>query len=316
MKIIIIGGVTAGMSAVSKIAGGIPPQVVVYEKAAICSFATCGLPYYLANPQADLRAAVAAMQDELKAAGAEARCRHEVTGVRFDLKQVTVRNLDTDQVFTDRYDKLVIAAGSHNFIPQVPGAEKVGVQVLKTIEDVIFLREFTKTPYVHDITIVGGSFSGLEIAKAFLKLGRSVRIIEKENQLLPAFDKEVSAIIQKELEAGGVKIHLGETLKAFTGRTFIERTETGRGSYETDLAMLAMGVVPNTEFLHGTGITMEADGAIVINKAMETSVPDVYAVGDCTGKTDGILRTSSIKMADLELARSIVLMGSGSGSLS
>lgn len=303
MKIIIIGGVTAGLSAVSKITGNLKTQVTVYEKAAICSCGTCGLPYYLANPKADLRAAVAAMQKELEASGVTARCRHEVVAVRPGEKKVAVKNLDTGEVVSDSYDKLVIAVGSHNRIPAVPGAEKVGVQVLKTIEDVIFLREFTKTPYVRDITIAGGSFAGLELAKAFIKLGRNVRIIEKERQLLPAFDQEVSAMIQKELEAGGVKIHLGETLTGFTGKTYIETVKTNRGSYDTDLAMMAMGVVPNTGFLMGSGISMDGQGAILINKNMETSVPDIYAVGDCTVCQDGALRTSSLRMADLEIAR-------------
>lgn len=303
MKIIIIGGVTAGLSAVSRITGSTKNQVVVYEKAAICSCGTCGLPYYLANPKADLRAAVAAMQEELRASGVEAHCRHEVLSVQPSVRQVTVKELDTGKVFTDSYDKLVIAVGSHNRIPAVPGSEKVGVQVLKTIEDVIFLREFTKTPYVRDITIVGGSFAGLELAKAFLKLGRKVRIIEKERQLLPVFDQEVSAMIQKELEAGGVKIQLGETLTGFTGKTYIETTKTNRGSYDTDLAMMAMGVVPNTGFLQGSGIAMDEAGAVIINKNMETSMADVYAVGDCTTCQDGALRTSSLRMADLEIAR-------------
>ena len=303
MKIIIIGGVTAGMSAVSKITGGSRAEVVVYEKGAICSCGTCGLPYYLANREADIRQAVAAMEETLRTSGVTAHCRHEVLSVACDRKQVTVRNLDNGQVFDDHYDKLVIAAGSHNLIPDVPGVEKVGVQVLKTVEDVIFLREFTKTPFVRDITIIGGSFAGLELAKAFLKMGRSVRIIEKEDQLLPTFDREVSAMIQRALEESGVKIHLRETLRGFTGGTFIEKTETSRGSYDTDLAMMAVGVAPNTGCLTGSGISMTPQGEIIINKSMETNVPDVYAVGDCTRSLEGSLRTSSLKMADLEIAR-------------
>lgn len=303
MKIIIIGGVTAGMSAVSKITGGCKAEVAVYEKAAICSCGTCGLPYYLANPEADIRAAVVAMREELRTMGVQAHIRREVLSVDFNTKQITVRNLDDGRVLTDRYDKLVIATGSHNLVPAVPGADKVGIQVLKTVEDVIFLREFTKTPYVHDITIIGGSFAGLELAKAYGKLGRAVRIIEKEDQLLPSFDREVSAMIQKELEESGVKIHLQETLRRFTGGTYVEKTETNKGSYDTDLAMLAIGVVPATGFLKGTGISMAPDGAVIINKSMETSIPDVYAVGDCTRMVEEALRTASLKMAELEIAR-------------
>lgn len=303
MKIIIIGGVMAGMSAVSKITEGCKAEVAVYEKAAICSCGTCGLPYYLANPEADIRAAVVAMREELRTMGVQAHIRREVLSVDFNTKQITVRNLDNGRVLADRYDKLVIATGSHNLVPAVPGADKVGIQVLKTVEDVIFLREFTKTPYVHDITIIGGSFAGLELAKAYGKLGRAVRIIEKEDQLLPSFDREVSAMIQKELEESGVKIHLQETLRRFTGGTYVEKTETNKGSYDTDLAMMAIGVVPATGFLKGTGISMAPDGAVIINKSMETSIPDVYAVGDCTRMAEGALRTASLKMAELEIAR-------------
>lgn len=303
MKIIIIGGVTAGMSAVSKIAGNSSPQVIVYEKAAICSCGTYGLPYYVANPGADLASAVGTMQEELKRSKVEVHCRHEVISIQPEKKSVTVCNLDTGTVFSDQYDKLVIASGSSNQMPAVPGAEKMGVQVLKTVEDVIFLREFIKTPYVHEVTIVGGSFAGLELAKAFLKRGRSVRIIEKDKQLLPTFDQEVSAMIQKELESRGITVHLGEQLVRLPGQTYVENVETNRGCYDTDLVMIAMGVTPNTGFLRGSNINMDPDGAVIINKEMETSLTDVYAVGDCTRNTGEMLRTASIKTADLEIAR-------------
>ncbi|MFR2847883.1 MAG: FAD-dependent oxidoreductase [Hungatella hathewayi] len=264
------------MSAVSKITGGDRAEVVVYEKGAICSCGTLDFPT-ISQPGSGYPTGRGGHGETLRTSGVTAHCRHEVLSVACDRKQVTVRNLDNGQVFDDHYDKLVIAAGSHNLIPDVPGVEKVGVQVLKTVEDVIFLREFTKTPFVHDITIIGGSFAGLELAKAFLKMGRSVRIIEKEDQLLPTFDREVSAMIQRELEESGVKIHLRETLRGFTGGTFIEKTETSRGSYDTDLAMMAVGVAPNTGCLTGSGISMTPQGEIIINKSMEqmfrTSTP-------------------------------------------
>lgn len=101
--------------------------------------------------------------------------------------------------------------------------------------------------------ILGGSWAGLEIAKSFLKLGRNVRIIEKEQQLLPQFDPEVSKLIQKELEAQGVQFNLGEQVRSFPGRTFVEQVQTNRGTYPCDLCVVAIGVTPNTGLLAGTG---------------------------------------------------------------
>ena len=200
-------------------------------------------------------------------------------------------------------DKLVLATGSSNRVPQVPGSDRVGVQTLKTVEDLIFLKEFVRTPYVRDIVILGGSWAGLEIAKSFLKLGRNVRIIEKEQQLLPQFDPEVSKLIQKELEAQGVQFNLGEQVRSFPGRTFVEQVQTNRGTYPCDLCVVAIGVTPNTGLLAGTGAQLAPNGAVLIGADLATSVPNIYAVGDCAACRDGSLRTSSLKVADLEIAR-------------
>ena len=150
---------------------------------------------------------------------------------------------------------------------------------------------------------IGGSWAGLEIAKSFLKLGRNVRIIEKEQQLLPQFDPEVSKLIQKELEAQGVQFNLGEQVRSFPGRTFVEQVQTNRGTYPCDLCVVAIGVTPNTGLLAGTGAQLAPNGAVLIGADLATSVPNIYAVGDCAACRDGSLRTSSLKVADLEIAR-------------
>ena len=168
----------------------------------------------------------------------------------------------------------------------------MGVQTLKTVEDLIFLKEFVRTPYVRDIVILGGSWAGLEIAKSFLKLGRNVRIIEKEQQLLPQFDPEVSKLIQKELEAQGVQFNLGEQVRSFPGRTFVEQVQTNRGTYPCDLCVVAIGVTPNTGLLAGTGAQLAPNGAVLIGADLATSVPNIYAVGDCAACRDGSLRRS------------------------
>ena len=288
MKIIIIGSIAAGVSAAARLAAAQRgAQITVYEKGGFYSCGTGGLPHYLCEDLDSLNKAIQAKETELNAQGITAHLRHEVRGIDAAARKVTVCDLATGRVFEDHYDKLVLATGSSNRVPQVPGSDRVGVQTLKAVEDLIFLKEFVRTPYVRDIVILGGSWAGLEIAKSFLKLGRNVRIIEKEQQLLPQFDPEVSKLIQKELEAQGVQFNLGEQVRSFPGRTFV----------------VAIGVTPNTGLLAGTGAQLAPNGAVLIGADLATSVPNIYAVGDCAACRDGSLRTSSLKVADLEIAR-------------
>lgn len=178
MKIIIIGSIAAGVSAAARLAAAQRgAQITVYEKGGFYSCGTGGLPHYLCEDLDSLNKAIQAKETELNAQGITARLRHEVRGIDAAARKVTVCDLATGRVFEDHYDKLVLATGSSNRVPQVPGSDRVGVQTLKTVEDLIFLKEFVRTPYVRDIVILGGSWAGLEIAKSFLKLGRNVRIL-------------------------------------------------------------------------------------------------------------------------------------------
>lgn len=304
MRIVVIGSIAAGVSAAAKLSAGAQnAQVVVYEKSAFYSCGACGLPYYLNQSLEELSAAITGKEDELAAQHIEAHLSHEVVSIDAAARKLQVRDLTANRVFTDSYDKLIIATGSRSLVPQVPGNNRVGVQTFKSVEDLLFLKEFTRTPYVRDICILGGSYAGLEMAKAFLKLGRNVRIIEKERKLLPAFDTEVSTLIQKELEANGVQFSLGETVTAFPGQTFIEAVQTNRGKYPCDLCIVCIGVTPNTGLLAGTGVALDGRGAVIINEKLETNVPGIYAVGDCAQCSCAGQRTSSIKTAGLEIAR-------------
>lgn len=304
MKIIVIGSIGAGISAAGRISSGEQgAQITVYERSAFYSCGTGGLPHYLGEPLSQLNAAIHGKEAELQAAGIQAFLRHEVQRIDPNAKQVTVQDLASGRVFTDKYDKLVIATGTGSRIPKVPGSDRMGVHTLKSIEDLIFLKEYTRTPYVRDIVILGGTLSGLELAKVFLKMGRNVRVIEKSNQLLPQFDPEVSKLIQKGLEDQGISINLGEQLRALPGRTFVEQVQTTRGTYPCDLCLAADCDTPNTSLTMGTGIQLDKDGRILIDGGLATNVPGIYAVGDCAVCRDGSLRSFSLRVGELEIAR-------------
>ncbi len=238
MKIVVIGSISAGVSAARRVSAGDPnPQITVYERGAFYSCGAWGLPYYLTQSMAQLKSAIDGKEAELAAQRVEARLNHEAVEIDPARRQVTIRDLASGQSVTEGYDKLVLATGSRTCIPQVPGNDRVGVQTLRNVEDLLFLKEYTRTPYVRDIVVLGTSYDALETAKAFQKLGRNVRVISAERRLLPDFDPEVSSLIQKELEAEGIQFSLGETVAEFPGRTYIEKVRTNRGSYDCDLCV-------------------------------------------------------------------------------
>lgn len=278
-------------------------KITVYERGRFYSCGTCGLPHYLEEDLQALKDAVCGKEEELAANGIEAHLCHEVTEIRPQEHTLTVRDLQGQKESRVSYDRLVLATGNRAQIPDVPGADRVGVQTLKSVENLLFLKEYIRTPYVRDIVILGGSYEGLEIAKSFMRLGRNVRVIEKEKRLLKEFDPEVASMIQKELEEEGLVFQLGETVREFPGQTFIEQVRTDRGNYPCDLCISAISARPEAQLAASAGITLEADGSIRVNEKLETGVPDIYAVGSCTRGPGSLGRTSSLHAGGLEIAR-------------
>lgn len=283
MKIIVIGGVAAGMSTASKIrrtdAGA---EVVVYEKGSFLSYGACGLPYYIADEDGDYRKLIARPKEAFDKMGIRAHTRHEVLKVVPGAKQVMVKNLDTGKVFLDHYDRLMIATGSVPVIPPVRGIRLRGVHVLKSLEDGIALRGAARDAGVNDVVIIGGGYIGIETAEALVALGKRVRIIERDRRILRTFEPEMAEKAERELRRHQVALELGERVEELIGASGkVVGVRTDKGRYPADLVLLAAGMRPATDFLRDSGIRMADNGAIIIDREMRTSVPDIYAAGDC-----------------------------------
>ena len=282
MKVIIIGGVAAGMSCASKVVrSDKTAEVVVYEKGGFLSYGACGLPYYVGNFNDDYRRMIARTKETFEESGVQCNLYYEVLQVDVHKKVVTLHDIKGNRYFTDHYDKLMIATGAKAVMPPFEGSHLIGVHSLKTMEEGIFLREYAKSENVRNITIVGGGYIGIECAEAFLHLGKKVRVIESADRILNSFDEEMAELARLELEGKGIEIHLSEKVKQFHGQITIEKIETDKGIYDTDLAIVAVGVKPATEFLEDTDIERAKNGAILVNRKLETSIKDVYAAGDC-----------------------------------
>ena len=286
MKIIIIGGVAAGMSAAAK-ASRIDKnaEIVIYEKTEIVSWGACGLPYYVGNFYEDPNNMIARPVEKFIEAGMNIKIKHEVIGIDVEKKIVTIKNLVSGEIFNDNYDKLMVATGAHAIMPPIKNLSAKGVYTLKDYTDGLILKEAMMKDENQDIVVVGAGYIGIEIVEAAKHLGkRSVRLIQLGDRvLLESFDKEITDVMEEEIRAHeGVELHLEEAVQEIVEKDGkVVGIKTNKGEYSADLVVIATGVRPNTAFLKETGIEMLPNGALVIDEFGRTSIDSIYSAGDC-----------------------------------
>lgn len=283
MKIVIVGGIAAGTSAVAKAKRLMPDaQCVMYEKGDVVSFGACGLPYYVGDFFQDENEMIARRKEDFEKTGVKVQLHHEVLKVTPAEKKVTVKNLQTGEIFTDTYDQLMIATGSTPVMPPFKNPQLANISLLKTLEDGKKIKQAVKNPAVKEVVIVGGGFIGLELVEAMEHLGKHVTVIQLEDRLMPdAFDEEITSRLQEELENHGVRLHLSEKVLGFVGDQHATAIITDQGEIPCDFVIVATGVKPNTKFLADTGLNFSPNGAIIIDHYGRTNLPDIFSAGDC-----------------------------------
>ena len=285
-KIIIVGGVAAGMSAASK-AKRIDKNlgITVYEMTDAISWGACGLPYYVGDFFSDSSIMVARTYEEFQKEGINIKIKHKVENIDFKNKKVFVRNLNENKVFEDNYDELVIATGASSTSPRdIKNLDAEGVYHLKTFNEGLEVKKEMLKKENENIIIIGGGYIGIEIAEAASKLGKNVRIFQHSSRILnKTFDKEITDLLENHIrEHEKISLHLNESpVEVRTFENKVIGLKTDKKEYAANLIIVATGVKPNTEFLKDTGIELFTNGAIVINRFGETNIPNVYAAGDC-----------------------------------
>ena len=283
MKVIIIGGVAAGMSAAAKFKRLSPKDdVVVYEKGDIVSFGACGLPYYVGGFFEDSREMIARTPEQFRESGVEIHTKHEVTDVDFSSKKIKVKNLTTDEILEESYDKLMIASGARAIIPPIKNIDLENVVTLKSMDDGNKLRELMANDEYKKVAIIGAGFIGLEAVEAAKHRGKEVTVIQLQDRVLQeVFDKDITDLLEEELRESGVNLLLSETVVELIGDGKVSKVKTDKREIDADIVILATGVKPNTDFLKADEIKMLRNGAIVVDSYGRTSVEDVYSAGDC-----------------------------------
>jgi NADPH-dependent 2,4-dienoyl-CoA reductase/sulfur reductase-like enzyme/rhodanese-related sulfurtransferase len=288
MKVIVIGGVAAGPKAASKIIRNNPEaEVTIIEKGEFLSYAGCGLPYYISGvvkEQKELMATpVGTVRDSVffqHVKNVKVLNHTEATAIDKIKKTVTVRFEDgtTDQL---SYDKLVLAVGAIPVKPNLPGIELHNIFTLHGVEDAEGIKSLLEENKAKDAVIIGGGLIGVEMAEALSQRGCRVSIIEMQDQILPMFDSEMAALMEKYFEEKGIKILTGTKVLGFEGRDKVQRIMTDYDAVSTDMVIMSVGVKPNIALAKACGLEIGPTGAIQVNEKMQTSGLDIYAAGDC-----------------------------------
>ena len=291
-RLVVVGGVAAGLSAASHVKRSRPEiEVVVFEKSPHVSYGSCGLPYFIEGLIEDPMELIALpIKDLREKRGLDVRVMHEVIRIDVNRKRVAVRNLEAEKEFKVSYDWLVIATGASPVVPRFRGVNTKGVFFLRTLEDGIRVGRFLEKESVKRAAVVGGGYIGMEVAEALWVRGYEVSVIEKQPRVLGNFDEEVSEKVESQLREKGVRLVLGSGVKSIEGERVVSRVETERESVDADFVLLGLGIKPNVGLIEGTGIELGETGAIKVNERMETNIPSVYACGDCAEAYHRILK--------------------------
>ncbi len=283
MKIFIIGGVAGGATAAARLRRlDEQAEIVVFERSGYVSYANCGLPYYIGGTIADAGALTLQTPESFFARfRVDMRVRHEVTAIHPEKKTISVKNLETGEEFEESYDKLLLSPGAKPTQPRLPGVGLEKVFTLRTVEDTLRIKDYINAHHPRSAVLAGGGFISLEVAENLRELGMDVTIVQRPKQLMNPFDPDMAAFIHGEMRWGGVKLALGHTVEGFSQKgNGIDVLLKDSAPLHADMVVLAIGVTPDTALAKEAGLELGLKGSIVVNDRMETSVPDVYAVGD------------------------------------
>lgn len=280
MRILIIGAVAAGTSAAAKARRNDDnAEIVIYEKDKDISYSGCGLPYYIGGKIKDIEELTP--RDSMffkKKYNIDIMTLHEVIKIDIETKAITVKNINTGEVFIDKYDKLIVATGAAPFIPNIEGIKSDNVFFLRNVQDARNIKSFMVDREPKNVVIAGTGFIGFEMLENLMAQGMNVTIVEKQSKITPNLDEDMAAFLESTLVKKNINIIKSSGIFVIHKDKVI--LDDGR-EIECDMVIMATGVKPNVALAKEAGIEIGATGAIKVNSRMQTNFKDVYSCGDC-----------------------------------
>lgn len=282
LKYLIIGGVAGGATAAARLRRiDENAEIILFEKGKHISFANCGLPYYIGNTieqrEALFLQTPTSFGDRFNV---DVRNNQEVISIDPNKKSVQVKRAN-GKIYEETYDKLLLSPGANPFIPKIEGVDSEGIFTLRNVEDTDRIKNYAINHKIQHAVVIGAGFIGLEMVENLHHLGIQVSIVEMANQLMPTLDYEMAAFIKMEMVSQHVKMHLGTSATRFYKENNKLQISLSNGeTLSADMVILSVGVRPNTALAQSAGIKLGITGGIWVDEYLQTSVPDIYAVGD------------------------------------
>jgi len=287
-KILIIGGVAGGATAAARLRRlDEHVEIIMFERGEHISFANCGLPYYIGGTIAERENLLLQTPGSFRQRfNVDVRVHSEVLSINRKAKTVSVQNKLTGETYTESYDKLVLAPGGEPIKPPVPGIDSAGVFTLRNIADTDSIKAFIQNNKPKTAAIIGGGFTGIEIAENLTEAGLDVSVIEFSDQVIAPLDIDMACDVQHHLKQYGVKLYLNNGLQKITEDSGELLLELQSGTIKADMVILTIGVKPETQLAKNAGLKLNDRGGIVVDKHMRTSDQDIYAAGDAVEISD------------------------------
>ncbi|WWM58876.1 FAD-dependent oxidoreductase [Paenibacillus tundrae] len=294
-KILIVGGVAGGASAAARLRRlDEHAEIIIFEKGPYISFANCGLPYYIGGSIDERERLLVqtpkGMADRFRI---DVRTKSEVMAIDPQKRTVRVQSQERGH-YEESYDELILSPGAKPMVPDIPGKDNPLIYTVRSIPDIDRIKEQINSSNNLSSIVIGGGFIGVEMAENLKEAGLEVTLIEGNGQLLTPFDPELAAALAQEMELNGVNLLFSQRVQGFHSLEQGIGVELADGHVLTaDLVILAIGVTPDTSFLKSSGVSLGTRGHIIVNEALESSVPHIYAIGDAIEVTETIHGTKT-----------------------
>ncbi len=306
-KIAVVGANHAGTAAINTILDNYKGnEVVVFDQNSNISFLGCGMALWIGNQIDGPEGLFYSSKEKLEAKGAVIHMETGVERIDFDKKIVYAKTKEGKEI-AENYDKLLLATGSLPIVLNIPGKDLENVQFVKLYQDAASVIEKLKNKDIKKITVVGAGYIGVELAEAFERHGKKVTLIDFADTCLPNYyDKEFTDMMKENLASHNINLQFGQKVLEIKGDTKVEAVVTDKGVYPSDMVILAIGFRPNNS-LGKDRLELFKNGAYKVNLKQETSIKDVYAIGDCATVYDNSIHdTNYIALATNAVRSGIV----------
>jgi CoA-disulfide reductase len=297
MKIVIVGAIAGGSTVASQIRRAVPEsQITLFGRDPVLGYGTCGMPYVIGGLIDDKSMLVGSSPEKFsEQRDITVQLAHDVLSINRENKTLEVRNMETNQVFSESYDKLILSPGGYSRIPDLKGLGDLPLFTLKSFGEMEEILDYIEREKPQSCAVIGGGFIGIELVENFIHKGLKTTLIDRNNRVMQVMDPEISEVLGQEMKDNNVEFFYENAIERIEGKRLIMKNG---GSLEVDFIAASIGIDLDTKLASEAGLHIGPTKGIVVNSYMQTNDPDIYAIGDAAECKDWFTgKPKNVKLA-------------------